>query len=449
MKNNKMVSFDYLIKECFGENDVYIPLIQRNYKWSTELASKLAADLWSAFLSKQETYTVGMITLYREADSIMQLVDGQQRIITLYLLLKYLKPNEECFSFRFERDEGVKEPVVKRQSYLNNIALWEIPEEKMYTDLSRFKENYKAMTTVLELTKESQTESGGYRAYKPEDADEFIEYIRNNVYFLLHISGTQPFDEFINLNKNKTRFVISDRIKANLIMDSKEDKQRKKMLHLFEELSEMLFLKKDVWKLVQQGYCEKRVPEKDEKRKKDKHYTDENRLKLLCCERYGSDEYDVSSTLGYEYGKELSHLNHYRDILAALSCDISTKNWNSYNAFSCLYKLKNGRSGEQESKNEFRFFGMLKNNDKKYVEEYLWKECSELSEPFEQACFIESQLKNEPDPLKYIDKLMNIREEFNRETDKAKQQYWLDNGAEEFDIFRQIYSAYIEGKYNN
>ncbi|UJF33742.1 DUF262 domain-containing protein [Paenibacillus hexagrammi] len=106
MGNNQMVSFDYIINAYLKEYDIYIPLIQRNYKWDSGTASKLAADLWKAYLNKQETYTAGMITLHNELNGKMQLIDGQQRIITLYMLLKYLKPHDEYFSFRMERDEG-------------------------------------------------------------------------------------------------------------------------------------------------------------------------------------------------------------------------------------------------------------------------------------------------------------------------------------------------------
>lgn len=139
----------------------------------------------------------------------------------------------------------------------------------------------------------------------------FFNFIINNVYVLLHVTGNEPFDEFVNLNKNKTRFVISDRIKAHLIIDS-EKHEKEAILHLFQDLSKLLFNKLDVWELVQQGYIEGNIPESDQKRYKNKHYPDENRLKLLCCERYGSDEFDSNSILEYDYNVELTHLKQYK-----------------------------------------------------------------------------------------------------------------------------------------
>jgi hypothetical protein len=440
MENNKMVSFNNIMDNCFKSYDVYIPLIQRNYKWDTVTAAKLAVDLWSAFKKEQTTYTVSMITFYKEPEDHnqlknfkpkMQLIDGQQRIITLFMLLKYIMPEEEYFSFGFERDEGIKETKLNRKSYLTNIAFSNFWEEKdMYTDLIRFKNNYEAIKTALETAEPN--------AYETGYANKFADYIRKNVYFLMHISETEPFDEFINLNKNKTRFVISDRIKANLIIDSKEKSDKEKVLNLFKNLSEILFSKKDVWELLQQGYCETKIPERDEKREKNKHYPDENRLKLLCCERYGSDEFDVSSTLGYEPEKELAFLTQYSDILSSLCDDISNQNWNSYNAFNCLHKLKN----------ELRFFGMLKEkteNTLGKLEGYLLNECINMKEPFAKACFIESQLGDEKLSFEYIDNQKNICEEFNN---GETQKFWLNNGMDDFEIFMQIYYDYIDEKYN-
>ncbi len=446
MKNNQMICFSDLIHDCFNKYEVYIPLIQRNYKWDADDAAKLATDLWKAFLEEQDTYTVGMITLYRESDTKMQLIDGQQRIITLYMLLRYLNPNKEYYSFGFERDEAfIKDGVVihpnhMRQNYLKNISSPTLEEKDMYTDLIRFRKNYNEIKEQLTNTKVNKIDTfDTYIPYNPIYAEKFIEYIRKNVYFLLHVSKEEPFDEFINLNKNKTRFVISDRIKANLIIDSVGER-KKEVLSIFKELSEVLFHSKDIWDLVKQGYCEQTIP-KDNKRRKNKHYPDENRLKLICCERYGSNNFDVNSTLGYQYDRELTLLKQYRDIFNVLLSDIDQNDWKSYNGFNCLYKSKELIGHKKEA---FRFFIMLKSNDYTYFEKYLLNEYVKMKEtPFRQACFIESQLENEKSKLEYIDNLKSIYKEFNKNQDN-----WLYNGEDEFKVFIHIYESYIKDKYD-
>ncbi len=280
--NNKMFTFEYIVNNYFNKYEVYIPIIQRNYKWDGETAGKLVTDLWDAFDNEREKYTVGMITKYKEEEkengkTTMKLVDGQQRIITLYMLLKIIDPSKEYFTFKFERDDGLEEKKT-REYYLKNIN-----NHKDYSivDTDRFKENYYEMDRKLKRAKN----------YSEERHNEFCEYIMKNLYMLMHISEMEPFDEFININKNKTRFVISDRIKTNLLLDSKKE-NKEEVLELFEQLSKSMFTD-NVWDLVSRGYTGEEIIEG--KRKRTYHYKDENRLKLLCCERHGDSEYDVTS----------------------------------------------------------------------------------------------------------------------------------------------------------
>ena len=422
-----MVSFNYLIENCFNKYNVYIPLIQRNYKWNSETAAKLASDLWNAYKNNQSTYTIGMITFYYEEtynQSRFQIIDGQQRIITLFMILKYL--GEEVFSFQFERDDGIALESEKRISYLKHISSYSQWEDKnLYTDVYRFKENYIAIENSFEENN-----------YEESQREAFVQYIKNNLYFLLHISETEPFDEFMNLNHNKTRFVISDRIKANLIIDSNNNEKREEVLNLFQQLSKHLFFEKDVWELVSLGYCENEIPQENSERKKSKHYPDENRLKILCCERYGSNDSDLNGTLGYDFENELKILNQYNNILTTLYQDINENNWNSYNGFNCIYKLENN----------MRFFIIIKSIEKnshiQSLEEKLLEEIDDLKK-FDKACFIESQLGTEKLELSYIDENKIIEKSFNTNENCE----WYNNGNENYEAFKEIYYNYIREKY--
>lgn len=438
MENNKMISFRELIEECFDKYVVYIPLIQRNYKWDKETARKLVKDLWDSYKKGISVYTAGMITLYKENENKMQLIDGQQRGITLFMLLKILEPTENYFQFKFERDDGIKEDNYKREYYLSNIVEFS-QKEDIYTDIRRFNDNYR------EMKKEMETED------RKEKYTCFREYILNNLYFLIHISEVEPFDEFINLNKNKTRFVISDRIKANLIIDSNTHEERDNILSLFKKLSSLLFLNSDkkdsIWNLISQGYIEGKIPEDNSKRIKYKLYPDENRLKLLCCERYGSDDTDGSSTIGYEKEKEYETLKLYEQILSTLENDKNEKNWCLYNGFNATHYLSEDNDAEK------RFFSLLnkyKDENFNYLEEFykqLLLEKNENKNAFYISCFVESQLKNELCDIKekIIYEHKNIQDELNdKENTKTN---WINNGMKELEEYLQIYDIYIQNKY--
>lgn len=408
MQNNKMINLGELINSCFNKNDIYIPLIQRNYKWDKKTAAKLASDLFRSFKDRKDEYTIGMITLYREESNKLQLIDGQQRIITLTLLLQYLKPRTQYYKFAFERDEGIEDDKIKRSIYLWNIGNIKIDTKDIYTDLERFQENFDAIQEQL-----SQI------GYEENHLDEFIEFILKKVYILIHITDVEPVDEFLNINKNKTRFVISDYIKANLIIDTEKLENaysRKEILDLFKELSNYFYAHNDIWELVVQGYDIS---------------SDENRLKVLFCDRY-----DGNSKLGYEAIPEHKRLKYYKKILKLMSDDIKNNNWNSYNGFHCIYTLKKTKF--------FEVFG------KKYNEKILYKPLEKVlvdkikkSSPYEKNCFIQSQLfcnKMNEDELKLII-LSDIKSEF------ADKENWFYTAKDECHEFESYYEEYINEKY--
>lgn len=73
------------VKELMQE-PLKIPNYQRPYRWSTESAGILFADMYSAFDEKVPEYRIGTAVLHFENDSY-NIVDGQQRLTTLSILL--------------------------------------------------------------------------------------------------------------------------------------------------------------------------------------------------------------------------------------------------------------------------------------------------------------------------------------------------------------------------
>lgn len=70
-----------------------IPIYQRNFAWGTEQIEQLITDVRDAMSEGQENYFLGnLIVTERDSKAIdYEVIDGQQRLTTLYLLLTYLK----------------------------------------------------------------------------------------------------------------------------------------------------------------------------------------------------------------------------------------------------------------------------------------------------------------------------------------------------------------------
>lgn len=88
------------IGKIFSDDYAFIiPYYQRPYSWRTEHAGQLLDDLLvAAFEAEEKPYFLGSIVLVKEeGDPTSEVIDGQQRLVTLTILLSVLRdllPNE-------------------------------------------------------------------------------------------------------------------------------------------------------------------------------------------------------------------------------------------------------------------------------------------------------------------------------------------------------------------
>ena len=447
------------IQAIIEDKYTYIPLLQRNYKWSKECAAELAEDLWEALRKKRNCYQLNVITIYSdEKNDTLQILDGQQRMITLKLLLSILDSSTQHLNYDFERDYMIDERSGRR--YFINHILPEVfdirNKDALSVDTLRLWENYNAMIVPMsfktiytfynECLEEENKNSddlksifrkdfndkvinAGLRIYfgenanficerlsfnddeiekifsyccefqkkflnveqedisndeirvsdisekfqefwldklyafykngdyfsvieKYDDAEGLVSFILNQVEMLYHETTSEPIDEFLNINENKTRFVISDYIRANMISDNpidgealsseekeKNQRNREEVLNLFAAISEYLYDDdyEVMWKLIKVRYDDF-----------EKH-PDINRLKIIFC-----DKYIGTSTKGYNFSEEIERLRYFKSILDALKEELGLGNqpqstWNTYNA---VYMLL-------ECKQRYRFFNLF------------------------------------------------------------------------------------------
>ncbi|MDY6206836.1 MAG: DUF262 domain-containing protein [Prevotella sp.] len=67
-----------------------IPIYQRNYAWENDEIGALVNDVWDACKMKKETYFIGTLVSYDRGENKYEIIDGQQRLTTLYLILRAL-----------------------------------------------------------------------------------------------------------------------------------------------------------------------------------------------------------------------------------------------------------------------------------------------------------------------------------------------------------------------
>ena len=92
-----------------------IPIYQRQYAWGKDEVEQLLIDLKQFQKSKKQEYFLGNIVITQNGD-FLDVIDGQQRLTTLYLLLKYL--NKNPFNLAYEIREKEKE-FLKKFNFIN------------------------------------------------------------------------------------------------------------------------------------------------------------------------------------------------------------------------------------------------------------------------------------------------------------------------------------------
>ena len=75
-----------------------IPLYQRKYAWSEDEVNALLEDLLS---NKSSDYYIGNIVVEQREDKVLDVIDGQQRLTTLYLISK-IATGEDTFELHYE-----------------------------------------------------------------------------------------------------------------------------------------------------------------------------------------------------------------------------------------------------------------------------------------------------------------------------------------------------------
>lgn len=78
---------------CQGDKCVYeIPVYQRNYAWEKEEIAALIRDVRDSMRKANDlTYYIGTLVTFDQGDRVYEVIDGQQRLTTIYLILKALE----------------------------------------------------------------------------------------------------------------------------------------------------------------------------------------------------------------------------------------------------------------------------------------------------------------------------------------------------------------------
>lgn len=242
------------LKSIFLPDDKYIiPEFQRPYSWGEDEISQLCKDITEAF-NEDKDYFLGNIILAK-ADSdkeSLYLVDGQQRMVTLWIMMKVL---------------SILLPKIKRMNELYSIKSWDNDEDIPMVQSKVLESNdNKEIEIVFNWTEESIRKlkkkdlkqsniyfasnflysffSDYFRQIGEEKKDEFWNYLIKRVYLLpIELGGDSIYEAtskalkiFETLNNRGLDLCDADIFKAKLYHMAESFNQKDRFLSEWNEL---------------------------------------------------------------------------------------------------------------------------------------------------------------------------------------------------------------------
>lgn len=224
MKANKMKFFSDLLEK--NKRVFKVPVYQRNYDWSNVQCEKLFRDIMSAGERNVQHFT-GTIVYMEDVNggsglNEVLIIDGQQRITTVYILLKALydavkgvstRIENELTDVMFNRHCDEKYKVKLKPVKTDNKQLILLIDDKI-DEMDRNSNVYKSYITFKKLIEESR-DSG----LELETILEGIKQLEIVEIILDKYDGDDPQRIFESINSTGLELSLADLIRNYLLMD--------------------------------------------------------------------------------------------------------------------------------------------------------------------------------------------------------------------------------------
>ena len=192
------------VSDIFLSVEFVIPVYQRNYAWGALQIEQLIEDIDRSILNSESTYFLGNLVVNQTDHQVYEVIDGQQRLTTLYLLQMYLKMPIAKGTLSFE--------ARKRSNRTLNMLKFksEMPDELVSSEMV---EGYQIIDN--------------YFRTNSIDENEFVEKLKN--VFLIRIQVPLNIDlnhYFEVMNTRGEQLELHEIAKAKVlkVLDTEDEK---------------------------------------------------------------------------------------------------------------------------------------------------------------------------------------------------------------------------------
>lgn len=224
MKANRMWLFSDVLEK--NKRVFKVPVYQRNYDWSNIECEKLYQDIMNAFDKDCQHFTGTVVYIDDENGgsglNVVLIIDGQQRITTIYILLKALydaskgvlvSVESEIADVIFNRHCDEKYKVKLKPVKTDNKQLTLLVKDKI-DDMDRNSNVYKNYVIFKNLIEKSLADG-----YDLADILNGIKKLEIVEIILDKLQGDQPQKIFESINSTGLELSLADLIRNYLLMD--------------------------------------------------------------------------------------------------------------------------------------------------------------------------------------------------------------------------------------
>ncbi len=217
--NNKLLNIESIFKDTY-----IIPVYQRNYAWGKDEIETLLEDLEDAFISGANDYFLGNLVVeeLKESESTKYgVVDGQQRLTTLYMVLCYL-------GYESHRDKFSMELRPESNAFLKKITENFIPDQE-FKDAQTLYEGF--MYIKIWFEKNS----------KEPDKEKFLNYLLKNVQLArVVLPPEMDANRYFEIMNNRGQQLSQvDVVKARLMAKLENSTEQTKFALIWDACSQM------------------------------------------------------------------------------------------------------------------------------------------------------------------------------------------------------------------
>jgi len=127
-KNLKIIS----VYSIFTDIRYVIPIYQRNYAWGIMEIEQLIEDIDSSINDSNKNYFLGNLIVNQTDNNVYEVIDGQQRLTTLFLLENYLGMTIAKDALRFEVREKSNHTLDMLTKYNNRELVEELVSVEIF-----------------------------------------------------------------------------------------------------------------------------------------------------------------------------------------------------------------------------------------------------------------------------------------------------------------------------